>query len=117
MNQKIKFLKTYKKIIKNISNLENERNTIISRHLNIDFNRDKETRIKEIIGNSNINRSCVYLASSMGFNKMTWNKDIENLLKEFGLKQKLEMGIYKNYKRYEVLKLLIQKLINKRKGY
>ncbi|KAG0441071.1 hypothetical protein DMUE_1317 [Dictyocoela muelleri] len=113
-NLLIKKLKTYKLFVKKSSKLLINRNKIIKNHLYTSENQNKEQKIKKII-DKYPSRPSIYLASSLGFNKLSFNKDVEIILNKFGLEMKLKSGSFKNYDRFEILKLLINKVYEKRK--
>ncbi|KAM0677389.1 hypothetical protein BDAP_002072 [Binucleata daphniae] len=58
----------------------------------------------------------VFLASSLGFTKTNWNKSIEKLLNELGFTNRLKYTSGKNMIKYEKMKLLIMKYIEKKKS-
>ncbi|KAF7684502.1 hypothetical protein TCON_0311 [Astathelohania contejeani] len=103
-------------LLSSIDEISNKRKEIISTHigelylLNMKDVQDIDGRIHELIG-KNINHPTVYLASTLGFNKLTWNKNVEAILEPFGLGQKLKYPSYENAIKFEKLKLLILKYL------
>ncbi|KAL0266056.1 UNVERIFIED_CONTAM: hypothetical protein PYX00_011773 [Menopon gallinae] len=57
----------------------------------------------------------LFLTSSLGFNKHTWNKGAEALLSEFSLERKLKHPTLRNALLFEKLKMLVIRLQDKEK--
>lgn len=104
----------YLKILKDIKNLKSKRESILNNHLyefnnyNIHKLEDKDTKISRLTGRS-FTYPNTFLASSLGFNRSSWNKKYEEILKKFGLKKKLKYQTFRNMKEFEKLKYLIIK--------
>lgn len=115
-----KIIKKYIKILLNLDKRIKDRNTFIKNHLpillqpNTKEYQDINTRVSSIIEKSNIIPSFC-LASSLGFNKNTWSKPVENIMTELGFKKKVKFFTLRNVLAFEKLKLLVLKLIEKEK--
>lgn len=110
----------YKQLSTQIKSISQKRNTIVNRHFPelllppVQESEDVEKRIQEIVAREIVHAS-VFLASSLGFTKSNWNKTIEKTLVELGLGEKLRCPSYRNMQRFEKLKHLIFKYLEKRK--
>ncbi|KCZ75491.1 hypothetical protein H311_03531 [Anncaliia algerae PRA109] len=115
-----KVIKKYTKILLSIRKRMKDRKAFINRHLPILLQpstkayQDINTRVSSAIEKTNIIPSFC-LASSLGFNKNTWNKNVENIMNEFGLGKKPKFFTLKNALVFEKLKLLVIKLVEKEK--
>ncbi|TBU02704.1 putative DMAP1-like protein [Hamiltosporidium magnivora] len=104
----------YENILKNIDEYKKQRNDIIRLHFgelntyNLREMRDIDQKILEIIGKEPIHPP-VFLASSLGFNKMNWNKSFSKILGHFNLGQRLKYPTAKNAFKFEKLKMLLIK--------
>lgn len=118
--KKIQTIQKYKKIASQITTLTNTRNRIIAHHFPelllppLKVTEDVEKKIQEIIGRDIIHSS-VFIASTLGFTKSNWNKTIEKTLVDLGLGNKLRCPSFKNMLRFEKLKHLIFKYLEKKK--
>lgn len=109
-------LKRYYKFLQTVPEKIARRQEIINLHLppihtSTDDNIQK---LANIIGKPNPYPN-IFLASSLGFTKMTWNKNVEKILLQFGLEMKLKNPTFKNYRKYEQLKMLMLKYFEKKK--
>jgi hypothetical protein len=83
------FLKGYNELLKSMPQIRKEREEIIKRHFgeitlyNMKDVQDMDIKIAEIIGKGQTYPT-LYLASSLGFNKITWSKGVERILSQFG---------------------------------
>ncbi|EJW01887.1 hypothetical protein EDEG_03641 [Edhazardia aedis USNM 41457] len=106
-------------LVKKVEKVKKDRKEILERHFPELFEtkpeakKDLEIRISEII-NKNISHPPVFLASILGFSKSNWNKTVEKMLIDLGLTSRLRYCSYENMQRYEKLKHLILKYIDKK---
>ncbi|RVD92296.1 hypothetical protein TUBRATIS_12060 [Tubulinosema ratisbonensis] len=115
-----KLIKKYIKILLNLDKRIKNRNEFLKRHLPILLQpstkeyQDINTRVTSVIEKTNIIPS-ICLASSLGFNKNSWSKQVESVMNEFGLSKKPKYFTLRNVLAFEKLKLLVLKLVEKEK--
>ncbi|ELA47063.1 hypothetical protein VCUG_01424 [Vavraia culicis subsp. floridensis] len=119
LKKKQKLLSSYKRFLESLPSTLEHRKRILHTHFGeflvaIPTNEDFESKINAIIGKMHPH-PYIYLASSIGFSKMTWNRSVEKILNQFELKMKLKYPTLKNYSRYEKLKYLLIRYFDKRK--
>lgn len=109
----------YFQLINSAPKINKTRNKIIESHFpEILLNpliekEDINVKIKKII-NKELSHPCVFLASSLGFTKSNWSKTIEKILIELGI-SKLKNLSYKNMLKFEKLKHLIFRFLERKK--
>lgn len=114
-----KYLREYAEILNDLPNIIEKRNDMLAKFFPEIFtifpvNDSLETRIENILDKLP-NYPFVFLAHFLGFTKMSWNKSVEKILGKFNLEMKLKHPTFKNYRKYETLKLLLIKYLEKRK--
>ncbi|ELQ76413.1 hypothetical protein THOM_0600 [Trachipleistophora hominis] len=119
LKKKHKLLSTYRDFLGSLPSTLDRRRKILQTHFGeilvaIPTEEDFESKINNIIGKLHPH-PYIYLASTIGFSKMTWNRSVEKILDQFGLKMKLKYPTLKNYLRYEKLKYLLIRYFDKRK--
>lgn len=115
-----KIIKKYLKILFSLEKRQKKRKDFLSRHLPILLQpstkeyQDINSRINNVIEKQNILPQ-ICLASSLGFNKNTWNKQVEAVMNEFGFGKKVRNFTLRNVVGFEKLKILVVKLVEKEK--
>merc|ERR1711953_276653 len=115
----LKTILKHKKFLGTLPNVIKKRRQIISKHLPNFYLQHKikaniDNKIVGYIGKTNPHQN-IFFASSVGFTKMTWNKNVESILDSFKLGFKLENASWKNMKKYEKLKYLIIRYYERKK--
>lgn len=110
----------YVEVINNIKELRSTRTDIINRHFyelynyNIDDLEDRDSRISRLVSRS-FTYPNSFLASSLGFNRTTWNKKYEEILNKFDLGKKPKHQTLRSMLMFERLKYLIIKYFEMKK--
>lgn len=119
--KKKKLLLSYSALLTALPKTSSTRHKILTTHFGEFFTSttestadDLHTRIATIMSKVHPH-PYIFLASSLGFNKMTWNTKVERVVGRFGLGMRLKWPSYGNYLKYERLKYLIMKYFDKRK--
>lgn len=112
-------IKKYVKIVNSIEKRMAERNAVLERHFKMLLEprpeaQDINTRMGTVLEKP-LQLPPIFLTSSLGFNKHTWNKGAEVLLAEFNLERKLKYPTLRNALLFEKLKMLIMRLQEKEK--
>ncbi|KAI5188462.1 hypothetical protein NECID01_0093 [Nematocida sp. AWRm77] len=98
--------------------MQEARSIVINRHFGeLGISPNLEEQEKLLLINEYINKDfvypCVFLGSTLGFNKNNWNKNIEKLLEQFEIKQKPVFGSKENCFLFEKLKFLVLKYMER----
>ncbi|ADM10889.1 uncharacterized protein Eint_010250 [Encephalitozoon intestinalis ATCC 50506] len=105
-------IQKYCEILNNIESIRRDRDDVLSTHFNevctynISDLEDRAAVIRRLI-NKELVYPNAFLASSLGFNKTTWNRDYEKTLREIGMYKRPKYSTLKNMLLFEKLKWLI----------
>lgn len=102
----------YLEIVDDIESMSRDRERVLLAHFNevrtynIDDLEDRDAVIKRLV-----NREFVYpnafLASSLGFNKTTWSREYEKMLREVGMYRRPRYSTLRSMLLFEKLKWLV----------
>ncbi|AFM97649.1 hypothetical protein EHEL_010240 [Encephalitozoon hellem ATCC 50504] len=102
----------YLEILNNIESIRRDRDDVLSAHFNevniynINELEDRNAVIRRLI-NKELTYPNAFLASSLGFNKTTWNRDYERTLREVGMYKRPRYSTLRNMLLFEKLKWLV----------
>lgn len=110
-------LKSYNKILNNLNTITKKRKNIIKKHFPELFSKtfNIEKKFNNVI-KKKVTHPSIFLASSLGFPKTGWTKQVEFYMKAYGLNYRLEEPTFENMINYEKIKLLVLKFFEKRRG-
>lgn len=109
----------YIAVLNSIEHIRAARHHVLLTHFNelctynIDGLEDREAVIKRIV-NKDLAYPGAFLASSLGFNRMTWHRDYEKILSELGMYKRPKFSTLRNMLQFEKLKWLVIRLHEKR---
>ncbi|AFN82362.1 hypothetical protein EROM_010170 [Encephalitozoon romaleae SJ-2008] len=102
----------YLEILNSIESIRRDRDDVLSTHFNelstynINELEDRNAVIRRLI-NKEFTYPSAFLASSLGFNKTTWNRDYERTLREIGMYKRPKYSTLRNMLLFEKLKWLV----------
>lgn len=105
-------VRKYVEVLNNIESIRASRQSILQTHLNelctynIDDLEDRNAVIKRIISRE-LTYPSAFLASSLGFNRTTWNREYEKTLNDIGMCKRPKYSTLRNMVLFEKLKWLI----------
>ncbi|TBU19553.1 hypothetical protein CWI42_010240 [Ordospora colligata] len=114
----------YVEMLNNMDTIWKDRHKVMNKHFgelyiyNIDDLEDKSATIKRLI-NREVSYPNAFLASSLGFNKNTWNREYERILREIGMDKRPVHTTLRTMLLFEKLKWLVvsyHEIKSKRRG-
>jgi hypothetical protein len=110
----------YIAFLNDIEGIRKRRNEIVLKHFNelltcnIDYLEDKQALINRIISKDLVYPSA-FLASSLGFNRSSWQQGYEKILSEVGMHKRPKYSTLRNMLLFEKLKWLIIRYYERKK--
>lgn len=113
-------VRKYAAIAYNICRIKSKRDSLLDKHFyeakgcNVDYLEDRDAQIQRIIGKECVHPNA-FLASTLGFNRMSWNKAYEKTMSQLGVNKTPKFCSLRTMLLFEKLKLLVIKYHERKK--